>query len=126
MLLPKIKVYVKTVEVSVLDFSNVLTLGHTCDSPEERISSSMQHMPRDLSGSISDEERKAIDLVEQFSKENGLDYEIIDLTKAGRMTQLNFIMKGWKVPVISIGNETITRLPTKEELASLLRRQNMC
>ena len=113
-------------EVSALDFANVLTLGHACDSPGERISSGVQHMPRDISGFISDEERKAIDLVEQFSKENGLDYEIIDLAKAGRKTQLNFIMKGWKVPVISIGNETITRLPTKEELASLLRRQNMC
>ena len=86
----------------------------------------MQHMPRDVSGFISDEERKAIDLVEQISKENGLDYEVINLTKAGQMTQLKFIAKGWKVPVISIGNETITRLPTKEELASLLRRQNMC
>lgn len=119
----KIKVYIKTVEVSALDFANVTTLGHQCDSPGERISSGMQHMPRDTRGLISDEERKAIDFLEQFSEENGLDYEIIDLTKAGRMTKLKFIMKGWKVPVINVGNETILGLPTKEQLESILRRQ---
>jgi len=80
-------------------------------------------MPKNSSGLISDAEKKAIDLVVQFSKENGLDYEIIDLNKAGLMTQLKFIMKRWKVPVIGIGNKTIVGLPTREELESLLQRQ---
>jgi len=103
-----------------------LSLGHACDQPEERISSGTKHMPKGSSRFISDEQRKAIDLVEQFSKENGLNYEIIDLNKAGLMTQLKFVLKGWKVPVISIENETIIGLPTKEQLGSILRRQHAC
>jgi len=116
----RIKVYIKTFEISPLDISNVLTLGHGCDSPGERISAGMGHIRGDSSGCVSDEERKAIDFVEQFSKENGLDYEIIDLTQAGPMANLKFIIKGWKVPVISVGNEAIMGLPTKEQLESIL------
>jgi len=116
----RIKVYINSVELSTLDFVDVLSLGHSCDQPGERISSGIKCMPRGSSGFISDEERKAIDLVKQFSKENGLNYEIIDLTKAGPMTRLKFVLKGWKVPVISIENETIIGLPTKEQLESIL------
>jgi hypothetical protein len=116
----RIKVYINSVELSTLDCVDVLSLGHACDQPGERISSGIKHMPKDSSGFISDEERKAIDLVGQFSEENGLDYEIIDLKKAGLMTRLKFMLKGWKAPVISIENKTIIGLPTKEQLESIL------
>lgn len=119
----RIKVYINSVELSALDFADVLSLGHACDQPGERISSGTKHMPKGSSGFISDEERKVIDLVEQFSKENGLNHEIIDLNKAGPMTRLKFVLKRWKVPVVSIENETIIGLPTKEQLESILRRQ---
>ncbi len=122
----KIKVYIRTFEISPLDSSNLLTLGHACDDPGKRISTGMQHMPRNSSGYVSDEEREAIDCVERFSRENGLDYEIIDLTKAGPIKKLKFIVKGWKVPVISVGNEAIMGLPTKEQLESILKRQHAC
>ena len=122
----RIKVYINSVEISTLDCVDVLSLGHACDKPGERISSGIKHMPRGSSGFISDEERKAVDLVEQFSEENGLNYEIIDLKKAGLMTRLKFVLKGWKVPVISVENETIIGLPTKEQLESMLSRQHVC
>lgn len=118
----KIKVYINTIKLSALDFSNVLTLGHACDSPDERISSGTRHMPKDSNQFISEDERKAIDLVEQLSREKGLHYEIIDLAKAGPLARLMFIIKKWKVPVISIENETIMGLPTKETLESALQR----
>jgi glutaredoxin len=107
-------------EISVLNSSNAFALGHECDHPGERISSAMQHMPKNSNRFISDEERETIDLVAQFSKEKGLDYEVVDLNKAGRIMQLKFITKRWKTPLISIGNKTIFGLPTREELESLL------
>ncbi len=116
----KIKVYIETFEISPLHVSNVLTLGHACDSPGERISAGMKHMGIDSNAYVSDEDRKVVDFIDQFSKENGLDYEIVDLTKAGLMTRLKFLIKGWKVPVVSVGNETIMGLPTKEQLKSIL------
>lgn len=119
----KIKIYISSVEPSVLDSANALSLGHACDSPGERISSGMRHMPKDSSEYISDDERKAIDLVDQFSKKSGLNYEIIDLAKAGQMTRLTFILKRWKVPVIRFGRETIRGLPTEEQLESMLHDQ---
>jgi hypothetical protein len=122
----RIKVYINTVKLSPLDFANVMSLGHSCDQPGERISCGIKYMPKDSSGYISDEEIKALDLLEQFSKENGLNYEIIDLAKAGPMTRLKFALKGWKVPVISIENEITIGLPTKEQLGSLLRKQHVC
>jgi len=122
----RIKVYINSVELSTLDFVDPLSLGHACDQPGERISSGIKHMPKRSSGFISEEEKKAIDLVEQISRENGLNYEIIDLARAGSMTRLKFVLKGWKVPVISIENETIIGLPTKEQLESILRREHAC
>lgn len=120
----KIKIYVNTVEPTALDFANVWSLGHPCDHPGERISSGIQHVPKgSYNGFISDKEREAVDLVDEFSKERGLEYEIIDLAKAGQMTRLMFVMKGWKVPVIRIGKKAIRGLPTKEQLESMLRNE---
>ena len=116
----KLKVYIKTFKISPLDVSNVLTLGHACDSPGERISAGTKHLGRESNAWVSDESRKAIDFVDQISKENGVDYEIVDLSKAGLMTKLKFLVKGWKVPVIRVGNEAIMGLPTKEQLEALL------
>ncbi len=118
----RIKIYINSVEPSALDFVDVLTLGHACDCPGDRISSGVRHMPKGSSGFISDEERKAVYLVEEFSRENGLDYEIIDLTKAGPLTRLKFVLKGWRVPVVSVEGVTIVGLPTKEQLVHMLRR----
>jgi len=120
----KIKIYVNSVEPTALDFADVLSLGHSCDHPGERISSGMQHLPKGLhNGFISDKEREVIDLVDRFSMESGLEYEIIDLAKAGQMTRLMFVIKGWKTPVIRIGRKTIRDLPTKEQLEALLRNE---
>ena len=116
----KLKVYIKTFEISPLDVSNVLTLGHACDSPGERISAGMKHLGRESNAWVSDESRKAIDFVDQISKENGVNYEVVDLSKAGLMTKLKFLVKGWKVPMIRVGNEAIMGLPTKEQLEALL------
>lgn len=121
-----IKVYINTVELTVLDFANANWLGHQCDNPEARISDGLRHMPKGSSGLISDDERKTIELVKQFSEDNGLKYEIIDLAKAGLMTQLRFVLKRWKVPVTSIENEAIIGLPTREQLESVFRRQHTC
>jgi len=119
----RIKIYINSVEPTALDFVDVLSLGHTCDHPGERISSGMQHAPKGSSDFVSDEERKTIDLVDRFSKENGLEYEIIDLAKAGQLTRLMFVVKGWKVPVVRIGRKTIRGLPSKEQLESLVRNE---
>ena len=120
----KIKVYISTVELSALDFANVNTLGHQCDNPVARISAGMRYVPKGLSELVSDEERKTIELVEQLSEENGWKYEIIDLAKAGLVARLKFMMKGLKTPVVSLQNETIVGLPTREQLESLVRRQH--
>jgi hypothetical protein len=119
----KIRVYINTVELSALDLVSVNTLGHQCNNPEARISAGMQHVPKGSSGLVS-EERKTIELVEQFSEENGLKCEIIDLAKAGSMTRLKFMLKGWKTPTVSFENEAIVGLPTREQLESLVRRRH--
>jgi hypothetical protein len=119
----KMRVYINSVELSALDLVNVNTLGHGCDNPSARISAGLRNMPEVSSGLISGEERKTIEIVEQFSEENGLKYEIIDLAKAGSMTRLKFMMRGWKTPAVSYANEAIVGLPTREQLESFIRRR---
>jgi hypothetical protein len=120
----KIKVYINTVELSAFSYVNVDGMGHQCDKPSARISAGLRNMPKGSSGILSDDERKTIELVDQFSEETGFKYEIIDLAKAGPVAQLRFMMKGWKTPAVSFLNEAIVGLPTKEQLESLVRRQH--
>ena len=118
----KIKVYINTVELSAANYVDG-ALGHECDQPSQRITQITKYLPKVSSGLISDDERKTIELVEQFSKENGLKYEIIDLVKATLVTKLKFMLKGWRTPVVSFEKEAVVGLPTREQLESLVRRQ---
>jgi len=118
----KIRVYVNSIEPSAVDYIDMKSIAHPCSRAGDRAFEGLKNLPGHSSGFISEEEKKTIDLVERFSRENGLEYEIIDLANAGATTQLRFIVKGWKVPIISFGKETIKGLPTKEQLESMMQK----
>jgi hypothetical protein len=119
----KIRLYINSVEPSAVDYIDMKSVEHPCSQAGKRAFQGLRNLQWRSSGFVSDEERKAIDLVEQFSRENGLEYEIIDLAKAGVATRLKFIMKGWKAPTTIWEKETLKGLPTKEQLALILKNK---
>jgi len=120
--LDKIRVYVNSIVPSTRDYVDMESICHPCSQAGERALEGLQDLPARSSGFLSDEEVKAVDLVEQFSAENGFESEIIDLANKGLITKMKFHLKGWKTPVITFKGETIKGLPTKEELEALLQK----
>jgi hypothetical protein len=119
----KIQVYINSVKPSAVDYIDMKSVEHPCSQAGERAFQGLRDFPWHLSGFVSDDEREAIDLVEQFSKENRLDYEIIDLANAGVATRLKFIMRRWKAPIITWGKVTLKGLPTREQLERILKNE---
>lgn len=116
----KIRVYVNSVNPSACDYVDMHSLEHPCSQAGEKAFEGMKDLPAKSSGFLSDEEIKTVSLVEQFSRQNKLDFETIDLTNTGLITKMKFYLKGWKTPVITFKGKTITGFPTREELEVML------
>lgn len=116
----KIRVYVNSVAPAAVDYVDMKSIEHPCSQAGERAFEGMKDLPAHSSGFLSDEDRKTIKIVEQFCREKALEYEIVDLAYARATTQLKFILKRWKVPIISSGNKIVKGPPTKQQLESLL------
>lgn len=107
---------------SARDYVDMDSIQHPCSQAGERAFEGLRDLPARSSGFLSDEEKKAVDLVDQFSRENELDFEIIDLANKGLIAKMKFFLKGWKTPVITFKGETIEGFATKEELEALLQK----
>lgn len=116
----KIRVYVNSIEPSACDYVDMHSLEHPCSQAGERAFEGLEHLPAKSSGFLSDEEIKTVSLVEQFSRENKLEFETIDLANTGLITKMKFYLKGWKTPVITFKGKTITGFLKKEELEAML------
>jgi hypothetical protein len=60
--------------------------------------------------------------VEDFCKNNGLEYNIVDLGIMSFLARLRLRMKGVNVPAICCGEKIICGVPSEEDLKKLLRR----
>lgn len=59
--------------------------------------------------------------VEDFCKNNGLKYEIIDLGTASFLARLKLKMKGLETPAVSRGEKIVYGLPSEEDFKELLK-----
>jgi len=113
---------VNSIEPPVCEYVDMHSLEHPCSQAGEKAFEGMKYLPAKSSGFLSDEEIETVNLVEQISRENGLEFETIDLANTGLIAKMKFYLKGWKTPVITFKGENIKGLPTKEELEALLHK----
>ena len=118
----KIRVYVSSVEPSTCEYVDMHSLEHPCSQARDRAFEGLQCLPGKSSGFLSDEEMKAVDLVEQVSRENGLEFETVDLANSRFTVKMKFYLKGWKTPLITYKGVAIKGLPTREELQAFLHK----
>jgi hypothetical protein len=119
----RIKVYVYSTAVSTLEFVDLEGARHACAHAGSSAFQGLKYYPGTMDNRyLSEEERKAIDLVAQFSKENGLEFEIVDLANCGLMTKTKLFFKGIRnVPTITYRGKRIEGLPNEENLKALLQ-----
>lgn len=125
----KVKVYVYSVkEIPMQNYIDVEAIGHPCSQagdPEMRARNGLKGYPRwdGVSGYLSDEEKKAIELAAQFCEQNTFDLEIVDLANIGFAKRAKLFLRGVrKTPAITFRGETFTDLSSIEELKTLLQK----
>lgn len=122
----KIKVYVSSLkEISTIDFVDKDSMGHPCVTSRhgENIFSGFKHLPTgSWDGYLPDEQIKVLDVINEFCKENALEYEVVDVTNLSSMNKMKLVFKGIKTPTISFKGKKIEGVPTKEDLKVLITK----
>lgn len=122
----RIKVYVCGLkEISALDFIDKDSMGHPCVTSRhsEYIYSGFKHLPTgSWDGCLSENQIKALNVVSEFCEQNGLEFEIVDVTRLGPIDKMKLILKGIKAPTISFKDKRIEGVPSKEDLKALIAR----
>ena len=121
----KMRIYICSQTISSLDFVDKEGAQHACAQAGSSAFSGLKHYPGAVDNRyLSEEERQAIALVEDFCKKNRLDFEIVDLGKRGFLTKAKAFVKGIrKLPTIAFMEEKIDGIPTEEKLKMLVAKR---
>jgi len=122
----KIKVYVSSFKgVSTLDYVDVKSMGHPCVTSRhgENIFLQFKHLPKgSLDGYLTENQIKVLDAVTKFCRENGLEYEVVDITSLNFAGKMKLVFKGIKAPTVSFKGKRIEGMPAKEDLKALITK----
>ena len=122
----KLKVYVYSLKgISTLDFVDKDSVGHPCVTSRhgDDVFSGFKHLPTgSWDGCLTDEQIKVFDTVDEFCKENGLEYEIVDIANLSFISKMKLMFKGIKAPTISFKGKKIEGVPTKADLKALIAK----
>ena len=121
--LDKIKVYVYSLTVPTVGFVDKEGAMHACAQAGNLPFEGLKHHPGSMDNRyLSDEERKAIVIVENFCKRSDCEIEIIDVAKKGFLTKMKLKAKGlMNFPAIAFKEKVIHGVPTEETLRELLK-----
>jgi len=122
--LDKIKVYVHSLGIPTLGFVDKEGAMHACAQAGNSAFSGLKHYPGPMDNRyLSDEEKNAILMVEDFCERNGCEFEVIDVAKCGFLTKMKMKTKGlMNFPAIAFKEKIIHGVPTEETLRELIER----
>lgn len=120
----KLKVYVQSLEISAAGFVDKEGAMHSFCAPglKEATFKGIEGQTG-LFGNrcLSEEDRKFLMRVDDFCKNNGLEYEVVDLEGTGFLGKLVLRMKGIKAPTVTFGQRTLQGIPSDENLKKLVK-----
>ena len=65
---------------------------------------------------------KILDVVDEFCRENALEYEVVDVAGLGFSKKMRLVLNRIKAPAVSFKGKTIEGIPTKDDLKALTSR----
>jgi len=118
----KLKVYIRTLEVPTVGFVDKEGAMHACAQAQKTAFQGLEQRSS-LFGNryLCDEDKEVLMRVEDFCKNNGLEYNVIDLGTASFLARLRLRMKGVNAPAICCGEKIICGVPSEEDFKKLLR-----
>ena len=121
--LEKFKVYIHSFEIPTVGFVDKEGAMHACAQAQKTAFQGLEQRSSLLGNRyLCDEDREVLMRVEDFCKNNGLEYNIIDLGTTSFLARLRLRMKGVNSPAICCGEKIICGVPSEEDLKRLLRR----
>ncbi len=120
----KIKVYISSFEgISALDYVDTKSMGHPCVTSRDSgdLFTEYKHLPKgSLNGYLTENQIKAVDLVDKFCEQKGLEYEVVDISHLSFIAKMKILFKRIKSPTIVFRGKRIEGVPTKEDLEALI------
>jgi hypothetical protein len=118
----KLKVDIHSLEIPTVGFIDKEGAMHSCAHAQKTAFQGLERFSS-IGGKryLSDEEREVLMHVEDFCKNNGLEFEVIDLGTISFLARLKLKMKGLKTPAVSYREKILYSLPGEEDLKKLLK-----
>jgi len=118
----KLAVYVHSFEVPTVGFVDKEGAMHACAQAQKTAFQGLGQVSGMLGNRyLTDEERELLTRVENFCKNNGLEFEVIDLGTLSFLTRLKMKVKGLKTPAVCCDEKSIHGVPSEEELREFLK-----
>lgn len=121
-LMKKLKVYIHSLEIPTVGFVDKEGAMHACARAQKTAFEGLERFSR-ISGKryLADEESEFLIRIEDFCKNNGLEFEVIDLGAMSFLTKLKLKMKGLRTPAVGCGEKIVYGVPSEEDLKELLK-----
>jgi hypothetical protein len=118
----KFKVYVHSFEVPTVGFIDKEGAMHACAQAQKTAFQGLESRTG-LFGKryLSDEDREVLMRIDNFCKNNTLEYEVVDVGSMSFLAKLGLRRKGIKTPAICLGEKRLCGIPSEEDMEKLLK-----
>jgi hypothetical protein len=117
----KLKVYVHSFELPTVGFVDKEGAMHACAQAQKTAFEGLgQHAGLFGQRYLPDEDREVLSRVEDFCKNNSLEYEVVDVGSMSFLAKLALRKKGIKTPAICAEEKTLCGVPSDEDMKKLL------
>jgi hypothetical protein len=117
----RLKVYVQSFEVPTVGFVDKEGAMHACAQAQKTAFQGLErHAGLFGNRYLSDEDREVLMRIEGYCKNNGLEYEVVDVGSMGFLARVGLRMKGIKAPAICSGEKTLCGIPSDEDIKKFL------
>jgi hypothetical protein len=118
----KLKVYVRSFEIPTEGFVDAEGARHACAEAQKTAYQGLErHGGLFGTRCVTDEETEALTRIENFCRNNALEYEIVDVGSLSFFARLGLRMKGIKTPTVCLGERMMHGVPSDEDIRNILK-----
>jgi hypothetical protein len=118
----KLKIYIHSSEIPTVGFVDKEGAMHACAQAQKTAFQGLGQRSSLLGNRyLCNEDEEVLMRVEDFCKNNGLEYNIIDLGTMSFLARLRLRIKGVNAPAICCGEKILYGGPSEEDLKKFLR-----
>jgi hypothetical protein len=124
----KLKVYVQSLEMPTVGFVDREGAMHACAQAQKSAFKGLErHAGLFGNRYLVDEEKETLMRIEDFCRNNHLEFDIVDLGTASLLEKVKMRVKGLKTPAVWCENRTFFGVPNEgdfKELLAIVSRQS--